>query len=378
MNRPAGEAPAPLPSTNAASQEDALVACVEQPIEPTFGELKLSEEITLPRRPGYGNSGKSVVLRANYFQINPNKDLALYRYQVKMTNQTTGEVWDEPKHKRRVKRAFALLIQAPFMANFRPRLATDYQSILISYQKLDKKQDSVEHVLLYAELEEQDHNPPITTSLKVSLRLDSVIDVEQLMTYLGSSNIQERCENKSDILQALNIVMARKPSTNPHVVAFAKSNKFFPLQGYLGDLKGGLGAFRGYYSSVRTATGRLLLNVNSVTSAFYHDIGLNELIEAFVAQTGCNRGHKVSAFLKGLRVHVSYLPKDPEKPRKIKVVSSVACQGDTNFGRPGVVSFQKDGINTTVEQHFINGGRLPLSSPYPYQTDQNRISGHTL
>lgn len=82
---------------------------------------------------------------------------------------------------------------------------------------------------------------------------------------------------KENLIQALNIIMANHPNRQDGVFQSGQ-NRFFrypdaDLYPSL-DLQGGLIAVRGYYSSVRCATSRILLNLNAQCSPFYKAVNL--------------------------------------------------------------------------------------------------------
>ena len=376
-----------LPSADVEKLETALVT---RTMQSKFAELSLEGDVKLPRRPGYGKTGKPIELRTNYFEMKPKEDVQFYRWQIKIHEAESKKAWDtpapgseptpgdKPTPKQKIRRVIELFLQSPYLAKFRPRVASDYQAMLITTEKLDfKGQEFGEYALVYSGEELLDPASDRGLRLTISVRADGVIGVRQLLKYLTSTNIQERCDDKANLLQVLNIIMAQKPSNDPSIASFTRSNKFFPLSAYLGDLGGGIGAFRGYYSSARTATGRLLLNVNSVTSAFYHDVSLNDLIRAYMQ--GDQEGRRINGFLKGLRVKVSHLPKDKKRPRKIRTVSAVSYQQGSEppvFDNPMTVKFEKGGKFITVKEHFAKGELHTIHS-YRHYADSNRTQYHS-
>ena len=97
-------------------------------------------------------------------------------------------------------------------------------------------------------------------------QVSDVVPIQELLDYISSIDGSIGYTDKNSMLQALNVAMSRKPSGSPGVAVLPGTNRFFPNRAVLGDLGGGLIALRGYYTSVRTATLRLLVNVNFVTN----------------------------------------------------------------------------------------------------------------
>jgi len=222
-----------------ASQEDALI---KNALTAALADVELSDEVKVPRRPGYAKMGTQVVLRTNYFEIQPKGKVEIFRYPV--TIYEKGQVV-EKMPRRKAKRAFQLLIEtADFLQAFRPYVATDYSSMLITTKRLNF--DGQEHkdvVLTYREAEEKEADIQRPLQLTFRVRFDTSIDMHQLLEYLTSKEGQTRCDSKGDIIQALNIIIGRKPSSNPDIADFTKSNKFFPIDAFLGELTGGIGTF---------------------------------------------------------------------------------------------------------------------------------------
>lgn len=222
-----------------ANQEDALI---KNALTAALAEVELSDEVKVPRRPGYAKLGTPIVLRTNYFEIQPKGKVEIFRYPVTVYEKGKAV---EKMPRRKAKRAFQLLIEtADFLQAFRPFVTTDYSSMLITTKRLDF--DGQEHkdvVLTYREAEEKEADIQRPLQLTFRVQFDTSIDIHQLLDYLTSKQGQARCDNKGDIIQALNIIIGRKPSSNPNIADFTKSNKFFPIDAFLGELEGGIGTF---------------------------------------------------------------------------------------------------------------------------------------
>ncbi len=300
----------------------------------------------MPPRPAYGTSGRRIVLRCNYFQVLPNPDLQIFRYHVEVTPAANAA--------RKRRRAFELLLEtASFLDGVRPAMATDYRSMLVTAQRLDLgAEDRTTSRVVYYEAEEagpKSEQPP-TYTFKISYT--STLSVQELLDYVSSTATSAGYSDKDSVLQALNIAMSRKPSGSPNIAVSPGTNRFFPTGAVLGDLGGGLVALRGYYASVRTATLRLLLNVNSVTATFYRAGSLLDLMRDF--RTSCQGPWQflLHNFLKGVRVETTHL-KTAKGVYKTKVLAGLA-----RIPHPAAsaqeVSFHWDETNSnvTIEDYY--------------------------
>ena len=326
--------------------EDAKVV---QSTSVDLSRLSISE-IPQPLRPGYSSIGRKIVLRTNYFPISPAKNLGLYAYSLSITPQ------EKIKAKRMRTRAAVLYINnAPFLQDPSLGVATDYSGTIVTTKRLSFP--GTVHQSQYAYYDEEEDGPRQNNPINLDYKIEfsKVISVGDLMNYLMSTSAADRYEEKSSVLQALNIVLVRKPSSDPAVSVGggAKRNKFFPHDAISGDLGGGLLAIRGYYTSVRTSTLRLLLNVNVVTAAFYQHSSVYELINAFGADSGKKQ---LGSFLKRLRIRLKHLEAGAGKKR-VRTIQGIS---DDNKNATNT-RFLWNGTSVTVQEYF----RRSMFSAYP-------------
>jgi hypothetical protein len=85
------------------------------------------------------------------------------------------------------------------------------------------------------------------------------------------------------------------------------------------DLGKGLVALQGCYTSVRTATLRLLVNVNAVTAAFYKAGPLTDLMMLHRGSLSTGWEFPLNNFLKGVRVELTHIKTKSGAP-KIKTI----------------------------------------------------------
>lgn len=123
-----------------------------------------------------------------------------------------------------------------------------------------------------------------------------------LMDYLNAP-FTNPTFNKEVAISTLNTIIKEHPIKDTNVFSGARNSKFYPLNG--GEalvLDTGLIAIKGYYSSVRTSVGRLLLNANVCTSAFFHYGPVDLLMALFGSATDA-----AEAFLTKRRISTDYL-----------------------------------------------------------------------
>ena len=314
---PGGET---TPSTSVHQKEDAVVASNN---ELSLNTLTIGEKKPLPLRPGYGKNGRVIYLRTNYFEmgIDPDKLINKYTVTIKAERKKRNEdgmEQEEPKEGRKQRQAFAVLFEQPELRNLHPGLATDYANTILTSTplKLGPTKSKVFN-FVYRDVEDRVASPN-ATRYSFTITEAGTVPTQELLRYLASTTTDPSdWAGKADAVQALNIIVARTPNFEPQVFQSGQ-NKFYRYptdqNNYL-DLTGALIAVRGYYSSVRTATARTLLNLNAQTSPFYPAWGMIQLISVFNPDKGWLN---VEKFIQKLRVKAEYL-KDKKGQIEVKV-----------------------------------------------------------
>ena len=325
----------------------------------------------LPERPGYGTLGQQIVLRANYFHLLPKPDKEVFRYTVGIDPDELGT--------RKKRRIFTLLMEAGPIRAIGDGVATDYSSTVVTSKKLDLGDDGRKEIPLDY-YEKEDIQPgPSSQRYTIKLQYNGNVAIPELLDYLDSTpaNQSSNWDAKQKTIQALNMIMTRIPNTTDNVVP-ASGNKFYPYpasfqtrrdkNGKLlleNSLGGGLFALKGYYSSVRTSTLRVLVNVNVCTSAFYPAIPLLDLFLFHLSRLAhVDHGEyaKLEPFIKKLRVSTNHVKKDSAIVTQVKTIQGFPhCpRCPANFGTAKEVKFVPEpglpgvapGEEITVESYY--------------------------
>ena len=317
LSPPGGET---TPSQAVHAKEDAVVASNKGL---SLDTLSLAD-FKLPLRPGYGTNGRVIYLRTNYFDmaIDPNKSIYKYTVTIKAERKKRkgdGVEQEEPKAGRKQRQAFTILFEEPEFRKLHPGLATDYANTILTSTpvKLGPTKSKV-FSFVYRDVEDRVARPN-ATRYSFTITEAGTVPTQELLRYLASTTTDPSdFAGRADAVQALNIIVARTPNLDPQVFQSGQ-NKFYRYpkdeKDYL-RLSGGLIAVRGYYSSVRTATARTLLNLNAQTSPFYPACGMIPLLEQF----GVPGQWWLDAerFIQKLRVKTQYL-KDEKKQIEVRV-----------------------------------------------------------
>ena len=232
----------------------------------------------------------------------------------------------------------------------------------------------------YRDLEDTAPSPN-ATKYAFTLTPASIVPTTELLRYLASTATDPSDFNgKNDAIKALNIIVARKPNFDPEIYN-SGANKFFKYPNDANDyirLGEGLIALRGYYSSVRPATDRILLNLNAQVSPFYPAISLLDLFNQF------GHGDKIALenFVHFLRVKTSHIKGSDGSPMtRVKTIigfsrkyaETVNAKGEKtiinnakgDYGNAQQITFEcaEVGGEITVENYFKRKYGITLRVP---------------
>ncbi|KAL8652070.1 MAG: hypothetical protein Q9226_004420 [Calogaya cf. arnoldii] len=367
QNEPA-QAPAPDPKVE--EREKALIRPGE---EISLSGLSI-DEFTLPARPSYGTQGRPIVLRTNYFNMLTKQGAQIFRYELeispKLVTKTSKDDKNPKVNRRKTRRLVQLLIQnTPPLRG--PGIATDFQKFLFSAKQLPLEKGS--RTLEQRYWEPEDEGPNEKSSVhQVKITADGSISVQELVDYLTSPpGVTPQGFDKGKVIQALNIIMTRTANDDPTVYGGGASNKFYrlPQEGLGFDLGSGLVALKGFYTSVRTSTLRVLVNINVANAAFYPAMNLLGLMRLYTPNPAGDQTSGVEAFISRLRVSHSYI----NGKKKIKTVQGFAHpsprfkQDFPPFGTAHTIKFECKELQATgkisVFQYFKRKWNIELRKP---------------
>lgn len=275
----------------------------------------------------------------------PSPDLLLYRYNVAVQPAATG---------KKLGQVIRLLLQIPEYGNFQDDIVTDFKSTLVSRRRLSP--DAAESVIQYrAEGEDEPRAHAQTYRLRVEET--GTLTVSELTDYLTSTTVSTAYADKLPVLQALNIFLGHYAKSSPSVATVGSSKSFsLSEDSPKWDLGAGLTALRGFFSSVRVATCRILVNVNVSHGAFYDAIPLDQLIQKYGSAQQFNRV-KLQSFFKGVRVRVIHLGEKKnragESIPRVKTIYGLANKNDRH-GLDHPPRVQSFGAGPKDVEFFLN------------------------
>lgn len=213
---------------------------------------------------------------------------------------------DAAKKKR--TQLFRLILELPEFANI--PTATDFASMVITTNQLPFTDQRTFSIPWRNEGEDEpSQNARVYTVRILPPVTLNIYDLVQFLSRSSSPNLAE--SQKEEAIQVMNTLMGFYAKSNKEVVSIGGSRHFSTARegnrSNFTTLNMGLEALRGFYQSVRPATGRLLLNVNVTHSVFLEPAPLAELF----ARLGY--GRQIVDKIKKKRVQVTHLPAKKSK-----------------------------------------------------------------
>ena len=242
--------------------------------------------------------------------------MILHQYDIATSPEIVGK-----KRGRLVQ----LLLESEAMAPHQGNLATDFRSTLISKTKFP----DIKAIKIQYRSEGEDEPVAGAIQYDISVKHTKTLTVDALVDYLNSTNLGQSFGDKQELTNALNIFLNHYAKSANNLATIG-SSKSFSLNQHAarGDLGAGLEVIRGFFSRVRMATCRILVNINVSHGAFYQAGSLRTLMNSY----GTRNTAALEKFLRMVRVQTIHLPEKRNKANKviprIKTIFGLAGRGD--------------------------------------------------
>ncbi|KAH8018342.1 hypothetical protein HPB51_003063 [Rhipicephalus microplus] len=304
-----------------------------------------------PRRPAQGKLGRPIQLMANHFSVEiPAGNV--YHYDVEIFSENNKEAKIPEKRKYRcISTKINRLVIEQLVKKYR----LDLKNCVPAF---DGRKN------LYTRRELKFRERTFAVELEEDQRVQKFVVKIQYAATVNLDALHAVFENKvntvpQEVLQAVDIVLRHGPSIRLTPVG----RSFFkpPLPNQAHSLGGGREVWFGYYTSVRPAQWKPMLNVDMSATAFYEpqpvisfmckilSDGRREMTAADFRDLRDFQNVRLNKELKGLRIKVTHLP----YPRKYKVVRV------TKEPAKRLLFDMEDGSRCSVADYFQNRyGRL--------------------
>ncbi|OTA55625.1 Piwi-domain-containing protein [Hypoxylon sp. EC38] len=319
----------------------------------------------MPLRPKYGAQGTEAVLLANYVKLEAHKG-KLFRYRISFLKpeETPKEKSKEKPKGKKLARVISLLIEDIIKSNqalYTNNLVTDFSEILISCVDISGQSLNKTYLIPYSDEDEEGVREDATT-YEIKLLNKEVLSIFPLDNYLQNAHSGRYA--KGDVIQALNIFLNyySKSSKNHTMIGSSRSFGLNDKENQK-DLSLALILIKGYYSSIRLTTGRILANINVSHGVFYREQNLQTLIHNYTNGLK-NRGEsilqKLARTLKGVRIKPSHTIKNKDGHSvgsRIRTFFDFATKSDGEKGnnRPSVQRYGAgpEEVSFYLKDHYI-------------------------
>ncbi|KAG0020067.1 Eukaryotic translation initiation factor 2C [Podila clonocystis] len=212
------------------------------------------------RRPGAGRTGKAMNIRSNFFEVTKLPTVIIHHYDVTISSDMP------PPMNRRVFEQLIKSYRAPDLGGAQP--VFDGRKNLFSTKELPFECRTFD-VTLNADIVPRSNRPiPV---FKVKIKKVAIIDLEELQRFLnGKAALSNNCLTA---IMSLDILIRHKPA-----MLYATIGRSFYTADGSQTLAGYLEVWQGFYQSVRPATGKLMINVDTTATAFFQGIPLLEMV----------------------------------------------------------------------------------------------------
>ena len=264
-------------------------------------------------RPSFGSKGTKITLWANCFELQVQPSLEIFQYSVDVRPYGHG---NEAKGKK-----LGRLIQLALECKEVPSAASDFREYIYTKTQLQNRTTTLE---LSYRFEDEIVAPPSAQKYRVTISFANLLDVGDLLKYVSLATPKRHTEQ--DVIQALNSIMGHFAHAASSRFVYAR-NEVFVARNRANealDMNSPLAASRGFFKSVRSASTRLLLNVNVSHIVLYQPVRLDALMDRFYSRGGSQNKVALEKFIAKLRVKVPELLLTGESIFKIKSISGLA------------------------------------------------------
>ncbi|ESA42123.1 hypothetical protein GE21DRAFT_8697 [Neurospora crassa] len=267
-------------------EDDWIKKHVSDNLVTSMSKLSLSEKEkanNLPVRPGHGTMGEKVKLWANYFKINI-KSPAIYRYTIKVaaTEEKLGK--EAEVASKKVEVVVGKLLKQ-IEANVKSvAIASDFKVHLVTTTKLKVPENRIFEVT-WTEPSSNQNLPskPQTWVVKVEESVETC-DFGKVLNELTTLDpkLDGDFPKYNVELDALNTIVTHHARADDNVAVVGRGRFFAIGDDLIEQVRphdSPLVILRGYFASVRPATGRLLLNTNITHGVFRPGVKLAQLFQ---------------------------------------------------------------------------------------------------
>ncbi|CAO0794814.1 unnamed protein product [Mucor circinelloides] len=310
----------------------------------------MSLELTeLVKRPGAGRSGQPVRVRANFFEVTSFPTQNIHHYDV-----TIDPIDKPPAVYRNVWQKFEDSNGQGILTNI--KTIFDGRKNVFSPKPLDLGEEQAR--AFEVDLAEGASGPKRNSDVfKIRIKKAGEVNMEELRRFLlGQSACTSNCLTA---IMVLDILVRHVPSTLYNTVG---RSFFTPADKK--PLPNGAEVWQGYYQSVRPTVGKMMVNIDVSSTAFYESGPLPEVVAKILGRRSLDelrRGiperdlSKLEKILKALRIQIVHRG---EKKLKYKITKLTPSPADRTVFK------DEAGNEMTVANYFAKQYNKRLNYPF--------------
>nr|CAG8488117.1 7207_t:CDS:10 [Entrophospora candida] len=303
-------------------------------------------------RPDYGEVGRSIQVRTNFFRILDLPETNFTHYDVTITPDVP------PPINRKVVGTFEAQHRNDVLGGMR-LIFDGRKNIFTSRPMLLTEGDAGTYEIILPEDDGIVNPKRIPRKFTMKIRKVGMIDYRDLVRHAEGKRAS--INNVSKALMAIDILIRQEPSMN-----YVTVRGSFYTTNDNGHLFGGLEARRGYYQSAKCGQKQLYINIDITATAFYESCSLIMSITKILGRRSPEdlRGgmtdydhQRLERAIKGLKIRVVHRG-EMQKKRKFRIRGITPTPADRTY-------FQSEGQeDRSVAEYFATTYRRRLNFPF--------------
>ncbi|CAJ0824534.1 10343_t:CDS:10 [Entrophospora sp. SA101] len=303
-------------------------------------------------RPDYGEIGRSIQVRTNFFRILDLPEANFTHYDVTITPDVP------PPINRKVVGTFEAQHRNDVLGGMR-LIFDGRKNIFTSRPMLLTEGDAGTYEIILPEDDGIVNPRRIPRKFTIKIRKVGMIDYRDLMRHAEGK--RAFINNVLKALMAIDILIRQEPSMN-----YVTVRRSFYTTNDTGHLFGGLEARRGYYQSAKCGQKQLYINIDITATAFYESCSLIMSIAKILGRRGPEdlRGgmtdydhQRLERAIKGLKIRVVHRG-ETQKKRKYRIRGITPTPADRTY-------FQSEGQQErSVAEYFATTYHRRLNFPF--------------
>ncbi|GBC06890.1 hypothetical protein RclHR1_07120003 [Rhizophagus clarus] len=259
------------------------------------------------KRPGLGRAGRSIKVRANYFEVTTFPSSKIYHYDIDISPEVPSAL--NRKVFQRAERAEISLSGI--------RAVYDGRRNIYSVSPFPFGDSYTSEGTMPDDMNNVGRSPRI---FKIRIRKIAEIDMEEIHRFLnGRGSISP---NILTGIMALNVMIHHKPSMELTKVG----RNFYTSQGSR-PISGGAEVWQGYFQSIRPTPMKLMINIDLHATTFYEGGSLVQMVVKILGKSSVedlrsiqDRDRtKLEKYLKNLKVYATHRGENNSR-RKLRII----------------------------------------------------------